>query len=91
MHASAILPSPFSHTHIYLPIPVVCDSAPIVALSSKICDGIKRHSFVLIDEHLQLPDTDAQVRLIEPIGNVPSQGPKLPAFLNQRMEKAQRK
>ena len=44
---------------------------------------------VLIDEHLQLPDTDPEVGLIEFVSNVPTQGPKLPPLLYKSVEEAQ--
>ena len=39
-----------------------------------------------IQIYLQLPDADAQVRLVESVGNVPSQRTVLLPLLNQSME-----
>ena len=39
--------------------------------------------------YLLLADTYPKIRLIEFIGNVPSQSTKLPPFLNQSMEETQ--
>jgi len=46
---------------------------------------------VLVEEHLQLPDADPKVCFVELIGNVPTQGAKVPSLLDQPMEEAQPK
>ena len=73
------------------PVPVVSDSAAIVALASEVGDRVKRQLLILIGEHLQLPHTDPQVRLIEAIRNVPAKRPKLAPLLNQCVEETQPK
>ena len=44
---------------------------------------------VLVEEDVQLLHADAQVSLIEFVWNVPTQRPKIPPFLHQRMEEAE--
>lgn len=38
----------------------------------KVCEGLQRNLLILIEEHLDLPHTDPQVRLIKLIGNIPT-------------------
>lgn len=38
----------------------------------KVCEGLQWDLNILIKEHLDLPHTDPQVRLIKLIGNIPS-------------------
>lgn len=73
-----------------LPVSIISDTATIVALASKVSDGIKWDVLILINEHLELPHTDTQVRVIEAIWDVPAQRPKLPPLLHQCMEEAER-
>ena len=47
------------------------------------------HLFVLIQEHPELAHADALVPIIKAIGDVPTQGPKLAALLDQGMEEGQ--
>lgn len=49
-----------------------------------------RDVIILIQEHLELANTDAQVPVCELIGDVEAQGPKLSAFQCIPMEQAQR-
>ena len=70
------------------PIPVISDSPSIVALTGEVSDGVVRDLVVLVYEHLELADADAEVRLVEPIGDVPAEGAKLPPLLDQGMEEA---
>ena len=77
--------------HVYIPVPVICDPPSIVALSSEVSDGVIRHFIILIDEHLELPDTDAKVGLIEAIGNVPTEGTELTTLLYQSVEETKTK
>ena len=46
---------------------------------------------VFIEEHSELLDADSKVGLVELIGDVPSEGSKVPPFLNQRMEETETK
>ena len=77
--------------HVYIPVPVICDPSSIVALSGEVSDGVIRHFIILIDEHLELPDTDAKVRLIEAIGYVPTKGTELTTLLHQSVEETKTK
>ena len=45
--------------------------------------------FILVQEHVQLLHRDAQVSLVELVGNVPAQRSKLLPLLGQRVEETQ--
>ena len=64
-----------------LPVPVVSDPASIVALPRAVCDGIIRDIRVLVNKHLQLSHADTQVRLVEPVRDIPTEGTKLASLL----------
>lgn len=46
---------------------------------------------ILVQEHVELSDTDSQVRLIEFVRNVPSEGTKLSPLLHYAVEETQTK
>lgn len=46
---------------------------------------------IFIEEHSELLDADSEVGLIELIGDIPSEGSKVPPLLNQRMEETETK
>ena len=56
-----------------------------------VCDGIIWDIRVLINKHLQLSHTNTQVRLVEPVRDVPTEGTKLASLLHQCMEKTEAK
>lgn len=56
-HAPTVPPVP-TRCCLYIPVPIISDPAPIIALASEVCDGIKGYLVIFIDKHLQLPDTD---------------------------------
>ena len=47
------------------------------------------HLFILIQEHPELAHADALVPIIKAIGDVPAQGPKLAALLDEGVEEGQ--
>ena len=55
--------------------------AAVVALPTGVLQGVKGDLRVLVQEHLELASADAQIILIELIGNVPSYWTKLAPFL----------
>ena len=57
--------------------------AAVVALPTGVLQGVKGDLRVLVQEHLELASADAQIILIELIGNVPSYWTKLAPFLQQ--------
>lgn len=46
---------------------------------------------ILVQEHVELSDTDSQVRLVEFVRNVPSEGTKLSPLLHNTVEETQTK
>lgn len=44
---------------------------------------------ILVEEDLQLPHANSKVSLVELVGDVPSEGAKLPPLLHKGMEEAQ--
>eukprot|EP00962_Isochrysis_galbana_P011305 scaffold3166_cov111-Isochrysis_galbana.AAC.4 len=58
------------------------------SLSSVVERG-ERRLLVTVEEHLQLPHGDAQVRLVEGVGDVPTEGPVFAPLLQPRVEKAE--
>ncbi len=46
---------------------------------------------VLIEEHLHLPHADPEISLVKFVRNIPPQGPKVSALLNQTVEEAETK
>ena len=44
---------------------------------------------VLVEEHVELLGADPQVRLVELVGDVPSQGSELPPLLHESVEEAE--
>lgn len=55
--------------------------ATIVALSTGVLKSVKGDVWVLIQEHLELAGTDAQIILIELVWDVPANGTKLAPLL----------
>lgn len=44
---------------------------------------------VLVEEHVELSDTDSKIGFIELVGDVPAEGTKFPPLLNQGVEEAE--
>jgi len=59
------------------------DLATIVALSTGVLQSVKGDLWILIQEHLELTGTDAQVILIEFVGYVPPYWTKLAPLLQR--------
>ena len=51
----------------------------------------KTNMIIFVDKHLQLSGGDSQIRLVEPIGYVPSHRSEFASLLNQRVEETQAK
>lgn len=47
-------------------------------------------NLVLVEEHVELRDADAQVGLVELVADVPAERPELAPLLHHRVEEAQR-
>ena len=72
-----------------LPVQIISDTTPVVALSRHVGDGVERHVVILVDEHLQLSDADPEVGLVEAVRDVPSHRAELTTLLHDRVEETQ--
>ena len=68
----------------------ICDLSTVVALAARVGERGKWNVIVLVQEHLELPDRDPQVVLIELVRDVESDRPELLALHNNRVEEGQR-
>lgn len=67
---------------------VVGDATPVVALAYQVQQCLELHVFVLVQEHLQLHQTDAQVGLVELVRDIPAQRPEISSLLHHPVEEA---
>ena len=75
--------------HEQTPVSAVRHAATVVALAEQIVECGERQVLVLVQEHLQLPQADAQVGLVELVGDVPAEGAELAALLDEGVEEAE--
>lgn len=54
-------------------------------------DSYTHAHLILVKEHLKLPHADSEVSLVELVRNVPPQGSKVSALLNQTVEETETK
>ena len=71
------------------PVPIVGDPASVVALSRQVGHRFERRLVVGVDEYLQLSHADAEIRIVESVGDVPSQRSELSSFLDECVEEAE--
>lgn len=70
---------------------VVSDSASIVDLRPQVVDHLVWDLLVVVQQALELPSTDCQVFVCELIWDVPANGPKLSALLDNSVEQRETK
>mmetsp|Transcript_14881 Transcript_14881/g.35930 ORF Transcript_14881/g.35930 Transcript_14881/m.35930 type:complete len:525 (+) Transcript_14881:305-1879(+) len=76
------------------PVLVVRHAPAVVALAHQVHQRLERHRDVLVgarlvEEHAQLPQGDLQIRVVEPVRDVPAQGSELLALLHKGVEERQ--
>ena len=54
-----------------------------------VADRIVGQVVIAIDKHLELADTDAQIGLVEAVGDVEAERPELAALLDEGVEEAE--
>mmetsp|Transcript_13246 Transcript_13246/g.37418 ORF Transcript_13246/g.37418 Transcript_13246/m.37418 type:complete len:433 (-) Transcript_13246:4693-5991(-) len=77
--------------HERVAVMAICHLATIVALAAGVAQRVVRDIRELVQEHLQLPDADAQVVLVELVRDVPANWPKLPSLLHDGVEEGKPK
>ena len=73
------------------PVVAVGDLPAVVALAARVHQRLVRHLGVLVEEHLQLPDGDAKVVLVEVVRDVEPDGAVFPPLLHRRVKKREAK
>lgn len=70
-------------------VPIVGDATAVVALARHVEERVVRHLVVLVEEHEQLTNRDAQIGLVEAVRDVEPKRTELSSLLHERVEKAQ--
>ena len=70
-------------------IPVIGDSASIVALCGEIIQGVEGDIVIIVENVLKLPATDFEVCLVELVEDIPAYGSEVASFSEESMEEGQ--
>jgi hypothetical protein len=76
--------------HHAAPVPVVSDTATVVDVSSGVLEHLEGNLVVLLEEHLELADADAQIAVGELVRDVEAEGTELAALENNAVEETKR-